>query len=345
MLPAMRIHLTKLRLRLPVVTPILAAILLASVPSGASARAYLPPRHEIWQGVAIQPISDYQHATGKHPAVYQVFSAWGEYLPAIFADAQAARARLMIHISTASGSTEAITPGQIARGDGDGWLIALNQEIAATHEITYVRLMAEMDAYWNDYSAFNANGTRRSADHSTAAYRQAWRRVTLILRGGTRRSINAALRKLHMPALGGSGNLPAAPVAMVWVPQVAGAPDIAGNQPSDYYPGRRWVDWVGTDFYSKFPNFTGLTSFYNEFRGAPFAFGEWGIWGADNPGFVDELFGWIGAHPRVRMLVYNQGYGDLAFDLRNFPRAAARVRAWMWGGRFPGYAPEWAKSR
>jgi hypothetical protein len=123
---------------------------------------------------------------------------------------------------------------------------------------------------------------------------------------------------------------------MQWVPQVAGAPDIAGNAPSDYFPGRRWVDWVGTDFYSKFPNFAGLTSFYNAFPGFPFSFGEWSMWGADDPGFVDTFFHWIGAHPRVRMLIYNEGYGGEPFELRRYPRAAARIRAWLWGGRFPG---------
>src|SRR5438094_6342281 len=114
----------KLRFRVAVVTPILAAILLGATLSAAGARTYLPPAHELFQGVAGQPISDYQRATGKHPAVYQVFSAWGQWLPAIFADAQAAHARLMIHITTASGSREMITPGQIARGGGDAWLIA-----------------------------------------------------------------------------------------------------------------------------------------------------------------------------------------------------------------------------
>ena len=328
----------KVRLRLLVVTPILASILLAYPISSASAQGFVPPPHQLLQGVAGQPISDYEHATGKHPAVYQVFSAWGQWLPAIFADAQAARARLMIHITSASGSREMITPGQIARGAGDGWLIALNQEIAATHVITYVRWMAEMDAYWNPYSAFNADGSRRSADHSTAAYRAAWRRATLILRGGSRASIDAALRALGQPALSGTGgDLPRAPVAMVWCPQVAGAPEVAGNSPADYFPGRGYVDWVGTDFYSKFPNFAGLDAFYRAFPGLPFAFGEWAMWGADDPGFVDTFFGWIGAHPRVRMLIYNQGYGGEPFQLSLYPRAASRVRAWFWGGRFPGY--------
>lgn len=94
---------------------------------------------------------------------------------------------------------------------------------------------------------------------------------------------------------------------MLWVPQIAGAPDIAGNQPHDYWPGRQWVGWVGTDFYGKFPNFSGLTALYNAYPGQPFTFGEYALWGSDDPGIVDRLFGWIGSHPRARMLIYNQG--------------------------------------
>ena len=36
-------------------------------------------------------------------------------------------------------------------------------------------------------------------------------------------------------------------------------------------------------------------------------FGEWALWGGDDPGFVDRLFGFISSHPRVRMALYNQG--------------------------------------
>ena len=56
-------------------------------------------------------------------------------------------------------------------------------------------------------------------------------------------------------------------------------------------PGRQWVDWVGTDFYANAPNFAGLEAFYRAYRGLPFLFGEWALWGADDPGFVNRLWG------------------------------------------------------
>jgi len=129
---------------------------------------------------------------------------------------------------------------------------------------------------------------------------------------------------------------------MLWVPETSGDPDIPGNQPSNYWPGRRWVDWVGTDFYGKFPNFSGLTSFYRAHRGLPFVFGEWALWGSDNPRFVAQLFGWIGSHPRVRMLIYNQGVNpDGPLRLSLYPRAASELRRLLANPRFPAFAPEW----
>jgi hypothetical protein len=99
--------------------------------------------------VTDEPVSAYVQAVGKHPAVYQEFVAWGQYLPGITADATAAHARQMMAIGTGFGAREAITPAGIAAGRGDAWLTGLNKAIFESHNVTYVRLMAEMDGYWN----------------------------------------------------------------------------------------------------------------------------------------------------------------------------------------------------
>jgi len=316
------------------VTALVSIILLACAPAIASASAFQPPAGKIFTGETGDPVSSYTTAAGKSPAVFQIFAAWGEYLPAIFADAARAHARLMLHITTAFGSREAITPGQIARGDGDAWLIALNHAAYQSGLVVYVRLMAEMDGYWNPYCAFNADGTSRGPDHSAAAYKRAFKRVALIMRGGSLAHIDAVLHRLGMPPLHASGDLDRPAVAMAWVPQTAGDPAVPGNQPAAYFPGRNWVDWVGTDFYGKFPNFAGLNSFYAAYPGYPFLFGEYALWGADDPGFIDQLFGWIGSHPRTQMLVYNQVGGP--FQLWRYPRAARALRAHLAGAQFLG---------
>jgi hypothetical protein len=291
-------------------------------------------------------VSSYLHAVGKHPAVYQEFLAWGEYVPPITQDALNARSRLMIMISTRSGSQEMITPGQIAQGRGDQWLISLAGSVADRGLVTYVRLMAEMDGYWNAFSAFNQDGSARGADHSSTAYRQAWKRVTLIFRGGSLAHIDAVLHRLGMPKLRTGRDLPRANVAMLWVPQVApGDPDVPGNQPSNYWPGRQWVDWVGTDFYSFAPNFSGLSAFYDAYPGLPFVFGEYAVGETpDDPGFLQQLFGWVGSHPRVRMMIYNQGINPSGpFRLYRFPRSSSVLRQALGGPRFAAYAPEFQR--
>lgn len=324
------------------VTAFCSVFLLAGPAESASASSYRPPPNKIFAGVVGPPISAYTSAVGKHPAVYQIFSAWGEYLPRMFQDAENARARLMISITTASGSREMVTPGGIARGDGDSWLIAIGKQAFQSGVVTYVRLMAEMDGNWNPYCAYNADGSKRDRDHSTAAFRRAWKRVTLIVRGGSLRTIDSTLARLGMPPLRTNHDLPRPRIAMLWVPQVAGAPDIRGNQPRDYWPGGSWVDWVGTDFYSNAPNFTGLTSFYGQHRSKPFMFGEYAVWGADDPGWVNHLFSWVRTHRRTRMLIYNQGLDPNGpFRLWRYPRAARALRHQLSSSTFPAYAPEW----
>jgi hypothetical protein len=235
-----------------------------------------------------------------------------------------------------------ITPGGIAAGKGDGYLVSLNRALAASGQIAYVRLMAEMDAYWNAYCAFDRSGRSRGAAHSTRAFRRAWRRVVLIVRGGSVRNIDARLAGLRMPPVRtAAATLPAARVAFLWVPQVAGAPDTHANSPAAYWPGAHYVDWVGTDFYSKFPNWSGLERFYGAFRGRPFAFGEWAMWGADDPLFVRRLFAWARAHGRVRMLVYNQANRpDGPFRLVHYPRSRVAIRRALASRRFARFAPE-----
>ena len=305
---------------------LLACLLALALPPVAGADSYLPAPGHVFNGVAGgYSVADYVTHTGADPAVVQSFVAYRGSTNWAFDLADRAHARVMLHIGTTSPSgAERVTPAAIARGAVDGWLADLNRTIAARGEPAYIRLMAEMNCHWNVYSAY---GARHDGAHSTKAFRAAWRRTTVILRGGP--AVADELRALHQPPLQARGDLPEAPVAMQWVPQVAGAPDVSGNRPLAYWPGARYVDWVGTDFYSKFPNFSGLERFYASVRRfhRPFVFGEWAVWGADNPGFVSRLFSWTRSHPLVRMLVYNQGKRtDGPFRLRHYPRATRVLR-------------------
>jgi hypothetical protein len=327
-----------------VLTALIAVVV--ALPATASGAAFLPPSGKVFAGVSGgYEAASFQRETGAHPSVFQFFGGWNQTTEYMFEGATAARSRLMIHLSTVRGTSEQISPRGIARGGGDDYLLKLGRRISLYGGVTYIRLMAEMDGYWNAYCAYTASGRSKGAAYTTAQFRNAWRRTVLILRGGPIATVNAKLHALHMPAVKGVGvnllDLPKPKVSFLWVPQVAGAPDTRANSPHAYWPGAKYVDWIGTDFYSKFPNWGGLERFYRGFRGKPFAFGEWAIWGADNPSFVHSLFSWSRKHRRVRMLMYNQGkLSNGPFRLVHYPRSRRALRAELRSKRIADFAPE-----
>ena len=308
---------------------LVAALALAAAP--ARAATFAPPPGKVYTGLSGSTSAElFTQQVDSDVAVFGVFTKWYGQNEYAFRAAREAGARLMLHVSTQDGygTRELITPRGIARGEGDRYLLSLNRRIAHAGEPVYVRLLAEMNQANNGYSAFDRNGRSRGPAHSTKAFRAAWRRSALILRGGPLAAIDAKLRALHLPPVQGDGeDLPRPQVALLWVPQTEGSPAIAANAPRAYWPGGQYVDWVGTDFYSRFPNFDKLERFYDDFRGKPFVFGEWAIWGRDDPAFVRRFFGWIAAHPRVQMQLYNQGkLTDGPFRLTRYPRSRAALR-------------------
>ena len=318
------------------------------VPSAAAAKPYTPPPGKVFYGVTDgDSLGDFESRTGKHPAVWQQWIQWGGSFEYAFNRAIGGRTRLMLHLSTAPGQNMAgrISPGAIARGAGDGYLLRLGRRIAEHGEPVYLRPLGEMNNCDSAYSSHDCNGSRRGADHSAARFKQAWRRIVLVVRGGSVPAIDARLRRLGMPGLNvGADQLPRAQVAFVWSPMTGGSPMISALRPQVFWPGSRFVDWVGTSFYSRFPNFHYLEPFYRAFSvryGKPFAFAEWAMWGSDDAGFARRLFSWVASHKRTRMMLYNQGKNPVGpFRLRFYPRATRVLRGAMRSPRYVEFAGE-----
>jgi hypothetical protein len=195
----------------------------------------------------------------------------------------------------------------------------------------YLRLMAEMNNCDLAYSSHDCSGRRRNQSHSPGSFKRAWRRTVVVVRGGERREVDRRLRALGLPRVRTDRrHLPVPQVAFMWSPMTGGSPLIPALRPEVFWPGSRFVDWVATSFYSRFPNFHYLEPYYERFavgRRKPFAFGEWAIWGADNPAFARRLFGWVRSHRRVRMMIYNQGEATPGlFRLRRYPQARQVIR-------------------
>jgi hypothetical protein len=315
-------------------------------PPSREDRALVPRAGLVLSGVTGGSTSSFQRQTGKHPAVFGYFASWGSSVRAPLSQARAARARLLLHISTDVGyggsASESISPAAIARGEGDEYLMQLGKELANDGRAAYVALLPEMNQANNAYSAFDPSGSRRASPNSTANFRQAWRRSVLIVRGGAVASINRRLRTLGLrPVQTSQQALPTPRVAFMWAPQTAGTPDIPANAPAAYYPGTAYVDIVGTDFYSAFPNFAGLARLYAAYPSKPFGFNEWAMWQSGDPGFVSRFFGFVRSHRRVALMVYNQGLtGGGPFRLVHFPAATLAIRRELASPRFLAYAPE-----
>jgi len=327
---------------------LLSLLFLGVLPVTAHAAAFEPPDGKVWNGLtAGSDASDFESRTGKHAAIWQHFIAWGGSYQYTLENSRRASARLMLHLGTAQGQNmpERFSPGQIARGDGDGFLTGLTRDIAGVGEPVYLRLMAEMNNCNNAYAAYSCNGARRDRDHSAATFARAWKRTYLIMHGGDVATMNKRLRALGLPPVqAGARTLPEPQVAFVWAPMTGGAPNIQALRPQAYWPGSRWVDWVGTSFYSRFPNFSGLDRFYADYavgERKPFAIAEWAMWGADAPAFANRLFDWIAAHRRVAMVQYNQGaHSGGIFRLSRYPAAERVIRQRLGSPRYLGFAPE-----
>lgn len=327
-------------------------LMLPSAP--AAGRAWVPPRARVYAGLTGgTTVVPFERMVDKHVPVFEDFMTWDTPTAWLTPPLHRFRSRLALHLSTSAGYGQGgvISPEGIAVGQSDWFLLRLNRNLARSGRVFYIRIMGEPNGHWNAYSAFNADGSSRGPQNSTSWYKQAWRRTVTILRGGRVAYINHLLRVLGLPPIRGRlkrtrrGRLKPLPqphVTFLWVPQDAGSPDIAANAPAMYFPGYAWVDWVGTDFYASAPNFGLLNSFYSEFTLRPFVISEWALYGADDPQFVHELFGWVHSHRRVRMLNYYQGFVPSSpADLAHYPASQAALRQELSDPLFDGYAPEY----
>ncbi|MFI5121814.1 MAG: hypothetical protein ACHQJ5_02860 [Vicinamibacteria bacterium] len=324
-------------------------------PAAAGAGAYAPRHGHAYHGVSdtgnAADFETFSDQVGAHPALLQDFFHWRVPLTtgALYRWG-ATDTRGVLSLSTATGDgVEMITPRQIALGKDDRYMTHMAGDIAETGQTVYIRLMAEMNGHWNAYSAFNADGSARRHGHSARWYRLAWRRFTLILRGGSRNKINRRLMHMGLPRIiraesqddpvyegGPDGiplpipqHMPQPRVAMMWVPQSFGSPNIAGNQPDDYWPGGRYVDWVGLDIYSKYAGaFDDDVAFFNRYDKWPFVIGEYGPWDNDFGGtFTGGLFRWAEAHDRVQMMLYYRGVDPANnYNVQFYPGAQKALR-------------------
>jgi hypothetical protein len=340
---------------MPGATPkriVLAAIAVALICCGAAANAQagalLPKGKKVFFGVSDTGNSaDFGHfstALKKHPALIESFRSWGSDFPDSIERWQAARARPVLHITTADAGDghELISPRSIAQGYGDEYLIRLNALFWAKKMPAYIRPLGEPNRCLNVYASYDCAGNLRDAAHKPRWYRLAFRRIYIVLHGGGKRAqIDARLAKAGLPPLQGeAAGLPKAPVAVIWSTLPAGSPTVPQNRPKHFYPGDEYVDWVGTDFYADNQDWKALTGLYNRFATKPFAIPEFGLSSSDDPAYVTQLMVWARRHPRCKMLVYYQDFGSTSsYRIQKYPASLAALSDALHLPIFPAFAP------
>jgi hypothetical protein len=318
-------------------------------PQGRGPFAPRPGRilHGVSDTTLLSDFTDFAKQVGARPALLEDFYHWDTPLTTgALQRWHSTDTRGVLSLSTApGGGQELITPRAIAMGHGDHYLLRLNQSIASSSQVVYLRLFPEMNGYWNPYSAFDKHGSSRDAAHSQASFRRAWQRVALIVRGGKLRDINRELQQRGMPrilrarsnrdpaypAAGVNSRLGRPKVALEWTPLVTGSPAVSGNRPGAYWPGKAFVDWVGTDLYSKYASarsWAALDRFYRKYDRQPFAIGEYSPYDNDRTGsFTRRLFRWAEGHRRVGMMIYYRSVAaQTAYSLDHFPKARHVIR-------------------
>jgi hypothetical protein len=316
--------------------------------AGARAATFTPPPGKVFAGLTGgNSVSAFKDLVGHHPPVFERFIHWDSNTDTLAGRHSMFRTRRAVALTTAVAKYKraVVSSEGIALGRSDRFLVALNRNLARSGRITYVRIMPEMNGWWNPYCPYNKNGSFRGRAFSPHFFIMAWRRTVLIVRGGPVARIDHRLHTMGLPPIKRTSRtavLPRPKVAIMWVPQTRGDPEVARNLPGVYWPGHDYVDWVGTDFFSAWGNWQWLNPFYNHYAGKPFELGEWGMVHGDDPQFVRAVFSWIRTHPRLRMLNYYQGFSQAdPYNPIHYPKSMRMLRRELASPKFPQYAPEY----
>lgn len=235
------------------------------------------------------------------------------------------------HIALKTARSGGITPQGIAQGKGDAHLIGLANAIAQSGKPTIIRPLAEMNNERNPYCAFYANGRRRGGGVTTRWYRKAFQRIYLIMHGGSVQQLTERLRRLGLPGVRTDVPPNRYPnMTVVFNPLAVGVPDVPGNHYRDYFPGLKYVDAYGNNYYdtSGVYAFHRTEELYKAYPGKPFMFPEWGLT-VDDPAYVQAFARFVRRHSRVRFISFFNGPAGSAYDLGGKPRSRAAYRRFI----------------
>jgi len=309
-----------------------AAALLFSLPpesQSAPLRAQQAQRH-IMLGVVDPNPAAFDRLTRHRHSLHLTFSSVSQD----WLEKEAAAGRTAVVTISPTGFSSAA----IARGSADAKLVEQAKNANNFGQDVWIRPMPEMNGHWSPWCAVTASGKSRGAGYSGKAFIRAFRRIAIIMRGGSAVELNQRLESAGLPSIkasllaGGAdpGITASGQVKLLWNPQGEGSPNVGGNHPRAYWPGPGYVDYVGDDLYEigGRASWSLMDTLYKTYR-KPFVIAEWAPWGYDSPGFVNKMFSWARSHSRTIGLIYfNKGWsrGSNTFSLKAKPRSLAAYR-------------------
>lgn len=304
----------------------------APVPRPLAGKVSAPPRGLVYWGLFSPSLARpegevrlLQREVRRTPAIAMWYQAWGGLPPFPTTAAARLRASGIVPMITWEAWTPPQVPGKlvvdqpryrlarIASGAFDGYLRSYARQMKEYGGPVMIRLFHEMDGYWYPWGG-TVNG------NTPAEFIRAWRHV---------HDVFAAM---------GVRN-----VTWVWSVNALSVPTRAGNMPSDYWPGRRYVDWIGISGFNwgRSSSFGAWVSFDQIYRKPiaelvryhkPIALTEIGSAevGGDKAAWIKATFARLTAFSSVGALIWYDKRDSVLQDWRiqSSPRAeAAFVRA------------------
>jgi hypothetical protein len=147
----------------------------------------------------------FDRLTGQRTQSEAIFIGWDQGRTwgkpySFFIDGLGDRPHIALKTERARGG-RGLSPRAIALGAGDAHLIGLAQAISQAGKPVILRPFPEMNNYDNDYAAFNSNGRRRDSSRSTLWFKRAFKRVYILMHGGSATFMSAKLRAAKMPGV------------------------------------------------------------------------------------------------------------------------------------------------
>jgi len=289
------------------------------VPSSAAA-----PQARVMVGVYANNVPRFDRLTGQHSASALAFIGWDQGRTygkpyGYFLETLGERPHIALKTDRGGG---AISMRSIALGQGDAHLIGLANAISDSGKPVLLRPLGEMNNTLNPYCACHGNPA-----NSTKWFRKAFQRVYVVMRGGTADALTARLRALGMPGV--AQDVPPNPypsLTVIWNPLAIGEPPVAGNGFRDYFPGSKFFDAYGNDYYDFGSySFVRTTDLYKAYPSKPFMVPEWGV-ALDDPAFVRAFAGFVRSHRRVKFIGFYNGRTGGRLDIGKHPGVRAAYR-------------------